>query len=426
MPSGVDPLDQLLGGLFIGDNVVWYDSAGSLASVFWMNFIQASQVQGKHLIYVSFDRSPKNLLEKLGPLAQTPGLIILDCFTCGKGERSDIFLKFYERPEKDFPCSIIRVEEPQKMEQVSEALYKAHQGLPEGVCFVFESMTGMQELWNGEDDLLKFYSRTCPRLYELNTIAYWVMEKEAHSAQLRAHINSIAQVAIELSVKRGKTSLSVLKAEKRRIETLNIPHLYWTRDLTVAFESEGRTAGRFDLGARIKTLRKRSGLSQTELARLIGVTPSNISQVESNMIYPSIPALVKIAEIISVDISAFFQEPDREMRSPVFPESRGLDLELSNLPRGSVGARRLFPLDMEEKAEPYLIELPSRKKITSHFFLYKGEEIGYLLSGTVQMKLDETVYDIQAGDTIYLTDQTPSQWKNTGKEAARFLWITLR
>ena len=37
--SGVSQLDRQLGGLFIGDNVVWYDDAGSLASIFSLNFI---------------------------------------------------------------------------------------------------------------------------------------------------------------------------------------------------------------------------------------------------------------------------------------------------------------------------------------------------------------------------------------------------
>ncbi len=35
--SGVSQLDRQLGGLFIGDNVVWYDNAGSLASIFSLN-----------------------------------------------------------------------------------------------------------------------------------------------------------------------------------------------------------------------------------------------------------------------------------------------------------------------------------------------------------------------------------------------------
>jgi KaiC/GvpD/RAD55 family RecA-like ATPase len=66
VPSGIDQLDGLLGGLFIGDNVVWHDDAGSLASVFCMNFIQISETQNKPIIYITFDRSPRNLLEKLG------------------------------------------------------------------------------------------------------------------------------------------------------------------------------------------------------------------------------------------------------------------------------------------------------------------------------------------------------------------------
>ena len=77
--SGVDQLDRLLGGLFIGDNVVWHDDAGSLASVFCLNFLQASEANNKPIIYVSFDRSPRNLLERLGHLAEYPNLTILDC-----------------------------------------------------------------------------------------------------------------------------------------------------------------------------------------------------------------------------------------------------------------------------------------------------------------------------------------------------------
>ncbi|MGI9568709.1 MAG: helix-turn-helix domain-containing protein, partial [Desulfobulbia bacterium] len=79
--SGVDQLDKLLDELYIADNVVWHDDAGSLAAVFCLSFIQVSQAQNKPLIYASFDRSPRNLIEKLGPLANNRNLIILDCFT---------------------------------------------------------------------------------------------------------------------------------------------------------------------------------------------------------------------------------------------------------------------------------------------------------------------------------------------------------
>ena len=424
--SGVGDLDRLLGGLFIGDNVVWHDDAGSLASVFCLNFIQASQSQNKPVIYVSFDRSPKNLLDMLGPLADNDCLTILDCFSYGKGEGSEVFLKFYDHRKPDRKCRIIKVEEPREVAQVMDAFYGIHGTLEGDVRFVFESLTGMQELWGGEENLIKFYSHSCPRLYDLNTIAYWILEKGAHSSKLRAQINQIAQVAIDLSVKRGTTSLTLLKAEKRNLDTLNKPVNYWSKDLSVTFDEERRSRGRIDLGLRLKELRVKRGLSQTELAKLVGVTPSTISQVESNLIYPSLPALLKMAEILSVGVSTFFQEAADIKNRVIFPASEAIEIKLADLPEGSIEAKMLTPMDFEPRAEPYLIEIPPHKSVPSHFFIHKGEEVGYILTGKLQIKLEKAVYTAGAGDVIYLTSEMPTQWKNPGNGVARLLWLKIK
>ena len=422
--SGVSQLDLLLGGLYIGDNVLWHDDAGSLAHVFCLNFIQASQAQNRPLIYVSFDRSPKNLLEKLGPLGENASLTILDCFTHGKGASSPIFLKFYEEIESI--CQLRCVEEPRSTQHFMDVLYDVHATLEGDVRFVFESITGMQELWGGEEQFLNFYSHSCPRLYELNTVAYWILEKSAHSSRLRAQINQIAQVAIDLAIKRGTTSLTILKAEKRSLENQHKPHTYWVKDLSVTFDVERRTKGPVELGLRLKQLRAKRGLSQTELARLVGVTPSTVSQVESNLIYPSLPALMKMAEVLSVDISSFFQEGGEARKRVTFPASDHIDVDLPDLPRGSLSAKLLTPIDVDLRAEPYLIEVPPKKTLPSHFFIHKGEEVGYLLSGKLQLNLEKAVYSVRAGDVVYLTSEMPTQWRNPGPGVARLLWIKIK
>ena len=425
--SGVGELDRLLGGLFIGDNVVWYDDAGSLALIFCLNFIQASRAQNKPLIYVSFDRSPKNLLDTLGALAEYPMLTILDCFTHGKGEGADVFLKFYKDPEGNARGRrIIPVEEPMSVEKTMDAFYGVHSEFEGDVRFVFESLTGMQKLWAGEEDILNFYSHSCPRLYELNTVAYWVIEKRAHSPKLRAQINQVAQVAIDLSLKRGKTALSILKAEKRDPDNLNTPFHYWTKDLAVTFDSDRKSTGRIELGMRLKELRTKRGFSQTELAKLVGVTPSSISQIESNLIYPSLPALLKMAEVLSVDISSFFQDVPETSGRIVFPSSDALDCQLEGIPKKSVHAKRLTPVDFDPKAEPYLIEIPPKESLMSHFFIHKGDEMGYMISGKLLLKMKKASYTVKAGDLIYLTSSMPSQWKNPGPSVAKILWIKVK
>jgi len=424
--SGVSQLDRILGGLFIGDNVVWHDDSGSLASVFCLNFIQASQLQNKPIIYITFDRSPRNLMEKLGPLAENSLLTIMDCFTCGKGANSPIFTKFYDEPHSQWPCNIIKVNEPRSMDQFMDVLYGIHGTMKGDVRLVFESVTGMQEVWGGEDNLLNFYSHSCPRLYELNTIAYWIMEKRAHSPRLRAHISQVAQVVIGLEIKRGTTSLTIIKAEKRQLENLHKPHNYWVKDLTITFDEEKRTARGVDLGLRLKELRSKRGLSQTELAKLVGVTPSTISQVESNLIYPSLPALLKMAEVLAIDVSSFFQETSEVKKRLIFPGAEAVEVRFSELPAGDISAKLLTPVDFDPKAEPYLIEIPANKSIPSHFFIHKGEEIGYLLSGKLHVKVEKAAYTLGSGDVIYLASEIPTEWKNPGPSAARLLWIKIK
>jgi transcriptional regulator with XRE-family HTH domain/KaiC/GvpD/RAD55 family RecA-like ATPase len=424
--SGVRELDELLDGLYVGDNVVWYDDAGSLASVFCLNFLRISQEQRKPMIYVTFDRSPKNLLDKLGSLADNPLLTVLDCFTYGKGAGSAVFLKFYKEKKAKVGCLLALEEEPCRPDRVMDTLYRLHADMEGDVRFVFESLTGMEELWGGEEQLLNFYSHSCPRLYELNTVAYWVLEKRAHSTRLRALISQIAQVVIDLSVRRGTNSLTLLKAEKRNLDTLNKPYPYWSKDLNVVFETQGRAIGPVRLGTRLKSLRTKRGLSQKDLAELVGVTSSTISQVESNLIYPSLPALLKMAEILCVDMSSFFQDRSEASGRVVFTPSESVDVKLTGFPDYLVKARLLTPPDLEAKVEPYLIEIAPGKVIPGHFFAHKGEELGYLISGKLEMRMKRTLHTIKAGDIIYLSKEAPDQWKNPSADEARLLWVNMK
>jgi len=426
--SGIEQLDALLGGgILIGDNVIWYDTAGSLAPVFNLNLVQISKEKKRELIYISFDRSPRSLLEKLGSFARNKRLTILDCFTHGKGESSDTFLAFYENLPKKLPCRIVKEENPSSPDRVKEAVYGLHETMQDDVRLIFDSLTGMQELWGEEDTALRFYSQACPRLYELNTEAYWVVESEAHSSQFKAHINKVTQVAIDLSLKRGKTFLTLVKAEGRDVGTLEIPVEYWSDGLEVHLDLGGDKPRKLALGAHLKQLRTRKGISQTALAKLVGVTPSTISQIESDQIYPSIPALIKIAEILSAEIGSLFGEsltPDPE--TVVFKGQNATSSILPHLPRKKIHAMRLLPEGMQRDFECYLLEVEPKSRLENHFFINKDLEIGYLLSGELQLELNGKQQAMQPGDLVTFGAEVPESWENQGNSVAKLLWLQIR
>ncbi|WP_300456722.1 helix-turn-helix domain-containing protein [Desulfobacula sp.] len=423
--SGISGLNRMINSLFIGDNVVWYDDAGSLASEFCTRFIQESQQQNKPIVYVSFDRSPKNLIEKLGPLAENQQLTILDCFTNGKGDKARIFNKFYEKDGAQWPYQVIKVTRPELPQAVSDAIYGLHKTLSGDVRFVVESLTGMADLWDGEDHILKFYSHTCPQLYELDTIAYWIIEKGAHSHKLKAHINQVAQVAIDLSIQEGKTRIKLLKAENRSPKALGKSLYYTFQGDNFMLEGNQQPSPLYDLGSAIKAFRKTQGMSQKELSRLVGVTPSNISQIESNQVFPSIPALYKISNHLSVAVGSFFQEKT-PLEKTIFRGSDAIKIHDPNWDKKSMDITQLNPFDLGGKADLFLVTIFPGGKLSTHFFQHKGEEIGHILSGEVDMVFQDQTHHLKPNDTVYLKTTPPTQWHNRHKEMTKILWIKVK
>ena len=89
-------------------------------------------------------------------------------------------------------------------------------------------------------------------------------------------------------------------------------------------------------------------------------------------------------------------------------------------------SKLLTPVDFEANIESYIIEIPQGAKLPSHFFVHKGEEIGYLSSGELTVTMGHTEYAVHPGDLICLTMDTPQQWENTGNKTAELLWIKMK
>lgn len=60
------------------------------------------------------------------------------------------------------------------------------------------------------------------------------------------------------------------------------------------------------LGLRIKEIRKLKGYTQSALAEAIGVDPKHLSRIESGVNYPSMVALVKIADNLEIELKELF------------------------------------------------------------------------------------------------------------------------
>jgi quercetin dioxygenase-like cupin family protein len=131
-----------------------------------------------------------------------------------------------------------------------------------------------------------------------------------------------------------------------------------------------------------------------------------------------------MAQILTVDVGYFFQKGSAGQKPSIFAGG-GQTVRFPDLPKGSIKGQHLLPVDLPSAIEPYFLEIPAGKKLPSHFFVHKGEEFGFLFEGELQVTIQNSVKQLAAGDVVYLTRHIPSQWKNTGKKAARMIWLKL-
>ncbi|WP_338826659.1 helix-turn-helix domain-containing protein [Neomoorella thermoacetica] len=82
--------------------------------------------------------------------------------------------------------------------------------------------------------------------------------------------------------------------------------------LEVSTSSLLRSGQQDSLGAKLKRLREKIGLTQKELAQQVGISHSLIGQIETDRIQPSLATLSSLAEALGVSTCYFLMEDDEE------------------------------------------------------------------------------------------------------------------
>ncbi len=95
-------------------------------------------------------------------------------------------------------------------------------------------------------------------------------------------------------------------------------------------------SGKEKLGLRIKEFRKARGLSQEQLAELIGIDQKHVSRLEVGKSYPTIDRLEKIAAALDVPMGRFFDCGDSWIDAQRVGKLEDMFKELDNNYQGIV------------------------------------------------------------------------------------------
>lgn len=170
------------------------------------------------------------------------------------------------------------------------------------------------------------------------------------------------------------------------------------------------------IGSKLKALRILKGLTQEELADRAELSKGFISQLERDLTSPSIATLMDILQCLGTTIGEFFAETDDEQivfgKQDFFTKT---DAELKNT------IQWIVPNAQKNCMEPILLTLEpggSTCPDTPH----EGEELGYLLSGSILIHIGTSIYKAKKGESFYFTS-AQTHYIET-EDGASLLWIS--
>ncbi len=174
-----------------------------------------------------------------------------------------------------------------------------------------------------------------------------------------------------------------------------------------------------DIGGKLRQLRISLNLTQEELADRAELSKGFISQVERNLTSPSIATLTDLLECLGSSLKAFFGDTADE--KIVFSREDLFEKTDEDMLRGMI--TWLVPSAQKNQMEPILVELGPGGR-TQEIPPHDGEEIGYVLTGAVQLVTGSTQQRVSAGESFCLHPKDPHYLINAGKRVARFFWVS--
>jgi transcriptional regulator with XRE-family HTH domain len=175
------------------------------------------------------------------------------------------------------------------------------------------------------------------------------------------------------------------------------------------------------LGANLRRLRIRRGLSLERLAKASGVSRAMLGQIELGQSTPTINVVWKIARALGVPFSALISQ----QRRPRTALLEGARAKLLTSADGTFTSRSLFPFDEARKVEFYELHLRAHSREVAEPHAPGTTENLVVASGALTLLVDTERFVLGAGDAVFFEADVPHEYHNPGDiDAVMYLVMT--
>jgi pyruvate,water dikinase len=190
--TGLSSLDKILHGIMPGDNIVWQVDSIDDYTPFVEPFCAYAQVHGKKLVYFRF-AGHKELIDR------------------------------------DLGAEVCQLNPKAGFEPFINTIHDVIKQTGRDAYYVFDSLSELALDCYSERMVGNFFMLTCPYLYRLEDIAYFVVLRNYHSYHAALPISETTQILLNVYQHQDQRYIHPLKVHERHSSTMNMLHL-WHKD----------------------------------------------------------------------------------------------------------------------------------------------------------------------------------------------------
>ena len=176
-----------------------------------------------------------------------------------------------------------------------------------------------------------------------------------------------------------------------------------------------------DLGAKLRLLRRAQSKTLSEVAAAAGCSESMVSKIEKGRVNPSISLLHRLADALDTNIAALF---DTLANDEVVHRAGARPRLTAAGPRHGVGhvIEQIIPVhpSVSLQANMHII---APDGTTGDAIRHFGDEMGYVLSGRIELQIEDEVWRLGPGDSFYFKSDRVHTYRNPGPDEARLLLV---
>jgi pyruvate, water dikinase len=181
--TGLPGLDAVLSGIESGDNIVWEVDAIADYHELVVPYAAAAKAAKRRLIYFRFADHP--------PLLPADG-----------AEQHDL------DPIRGF-------------EEFVRGVHEVIEEAGRGAIYVFDCLSHLASAWGSDQSLGNFFLLTCPRLWDLDTVTYFGLYRDRHSAYALEPIRGTTQFMLDVFRLEGRIYIRPVKVQHRSRDVMN-------------------------------------------------------------------------------------------------------------------------------------------------------------------------------------------------------------